>query len=208
MITEDQLLNKLSYLNCLSSDVEKAISQAKSSHGKLLRDSGHPVLEDHLYPICFSILNHFPKRKDLSLLVSLGLLHDAMEDDCSFTPGKCIGLFGEEFTNYLKILTKSRDFYIETLEYKKDEVLNQTFKYINNGKYLDNIFLAPEVCKIVKLEDRLNNLGDIVKIGSNLKKLRYLIESETTFLPLAKTVLDYDYTKMFNSEIKRLCAYS
>lgn len=206
MVTKQRLLEEIRRQNMETPLVQKALSQVKISHSGQKRDNGVSALKNHIYPVAFSILKRFEKSKDLEDFLVLSLLHDTMEDDEKFTEEICRKGFNKEVCKNVVKLTK--DECILRSYSGNDKILYELLKYFCNKEYLKNIKKASEVCKIVKLEDRLNNLQSIEKICSNVKNLRYVIEADTLFMAMAKETKSFNYVPLLKKEIKRLSTFS
>ncbi len=206
MVSKEELVAEIKKKEIYTLFVRRAIKQAEISHCKQERDNGGSVLELHIFPVTFSILKRYAKSNLLEDLVTLALLHDVMEDDVSFEEGFCIERFNKDICENVLKLTKDVKI---VKEYSGDDRIHyELLKYFCNKEYIRNIKKASEVCKIVKLEDRLNNLQSIKDIGANVKNLRYVIESDTLFILMAKETKSFNYVPLLKKEIKRLSTFS
>ncbi len=206
MIKKEELLKELKKKNVYTDNVKKALEQAEKSHGEQDRDDGGGVLEEHIYAVAFSILQRFEKESFLEDLVVLALLHDTIEDDDDFDIEKCNDIFGSGICKNVQMLTKDER---QLRAYSGDNLhLYELLKYFCNRDYLEAVNGSNEVCKIVKLEDRINNLQSIKKIGDSIKNLRYVIEADTLFMDMAKKIKSFDYIPLLKKEISRLSSYA
>lgn len=182
--------------------VKKALKQAEKSHGEQKRDEGGGVLEKHIYPLTYSILERYEGKDFLEDLVVLALLHDTMEDDESFDEKACLRIFGSEVCENVKHLTKDERRFREYSG--SNENLYELLKFFANKEYIEKVNGSNEICKIVKLEDRINNLRSIKELGTDTKTFRYVMESETLFISMAKKTKSFDYVPLLKREIVRL----
>lgn len=206
MITKEQLVEEVKKNEIYTSLVRKAIKQAEKSHANQSRDDGSSNLYTHIYPVAYSILKRYKGEKNLEDLVILALLHDTMEDDENFDNSVCFKIFNKSICENVKKLTKDeRSFrnYSGSNKY-----VYELLKFFCNKEYIENVKDASEICKIVKLEDRLNNLRGIEKVGGSLKNFRYIIESETLFISMAKKTKSFNYIPLLKKEIKRLSLHT
>ncbi len=195
MIKKIQLVKEIKKSEVYTDCVRKALEQAVKSHGDQMRDDGSSVLEGHIYPITYSILKRYRGWDKLEELVILALLHDTMEDDKSFDKETCKSIFNDDICENVLKLTKRK---------KGGKKLSQLSKYFRNKKYIGDFDGANEVCKIVKVEDRLNNLQSITEVGLSTKNLRYVMETDTLFMDLAQEIHPFNYIPLLEKEIDRL----
>ena len=199
---EKDLIEEIKRNNVYTDTVKKALKQAQISHKGQMRDDNSTVLEGHIYPIAFSILNRYSEKDFLEDLIVLALLHDTMEDDYSFDEKSCLESFDKKVCENVKKLTKDektiRDYSGE------NENLYELLKYLRNKEYIEDVNDSNEVCRIVKLEDRINNLQSTKRNGTTTQTLRYIIESDTLFHSLAESVKSFDYIPLLKKEISRL----
>ncbi len=203
MISKRQLVEEIKRQEIFTPLVEKALKQAEISHTGQKRYSGGSALRNHIYPVAHSILRRFENSTMTEDLVILALLHDTMEDDESFTLDACREDFNKSVCKNVEKLTK--DECILRSYSGNDKILYELLKYFCNKEYIKGVKKASEVCKIVKLEDRINNLQSIKKIGSSVKNLRYVIEADTLFMVMARETRSFDYVPLLKEEIQRLC---
>ncbi len=193
--TEEKLLKTLQKHKLLTPKVKKALTQSQKSHFKQKRDNGKPYLEEHIYTIALSLIKKYKYHKKLKDLVTVGLLHDALEDDPNFNERTCKKLFGKKITGYVKTLTKPPK--------KESGAFTDRAKFELNKRYIEKITESHLIVKIVKLEDRVNNTMCISNIGGNGKYKRYMQEIKEIFIPLAKTVSKH-YVYELKKQVKRL----
>ncbi len=202
MIKKEELLKEIKRKKVYTDLVEKAYKQACTSHKGQKRDDGTFTLENHIFPIVYSILNKYENKDFLEDLVVLALLHDTMEDDDNFDRDSCVATFNEEICENVRKLTKDE----KTIRSYSgnNKGLYELLKYFRNKEYINNVNGSNEICKIVKLEDRINNLQTLPVMGSDCQSLRYVMESDTLFIDLAKSTKSFDYLPLLRKEIERL----
>lgn len=194
--TKDELLILLKENNLLTPKVQKAISQAQKSHENQKRDSGTPYLEEHIYPVTFSIAEKYQYDPRVETILIVALLHDAPEDDLSFTLDICEKEFGVEIVELIRPLVKA--YKLKGLHLKEHQ------KYDFYRSFMANLNFSNDITKIVKLEERLNNMQSTLSLDHNKDKyLRFVNEVEEMFFPLAKEI-SMNYYYAFKREVKRL----
>lgn len=205
MIKKEELIKEIEKNGMYTVLVKKALKQAEDSHGNQLRDDGVSVLENHVYPITYNLLKRYSGKSFLEDLVVLALLHDTMEDDENFNEKECLKLFNKKICTNVKNLTKDEKTFRSYSG--ENESLYELLKYFCNKNYIENVNGSNEICKIVKLEDRVNNLQSIKRINATFKDLRYVMETDTLFMSMAKKTKSYDYVPLLQKEIDRLSSY-
>lgn len=136
----------------------KAYEFAKKAHEGQLRDEGTPYFE-HVERVA----NQVKKSSDTHAYIT-ALLHDVIEDS-TYTFEDLSKLFTEDVAKDVLILTKKEGESFET--------------------YLKKITLK-YVPLLVKLVDRLDNIKSLSQCGSEDKKKKYLLETQTQFIPVVK----------------------
>ncbi len=165
----------------ISSDLKpkifKAYSFAKSCHSSQTRDEGTPYI---LHPLRISIYlietiqlsERFLKKQNVSKedTVIVALFHDILEDYGENIAPLIEKEFGKEILRMIQLLTKG------------DPMVD----------YYNQLKKAPEIVRIIKVLDRLDNLRGLLKskIKSDTKKKNYLLVSKSKILPL----IDPDYS--------------
>lgn len=156
------------------SDIYMAYAIARFCHLNQKRDEGTPYivhpLRVSLYLIeTFQFSDHFFKSQNITKEEALiiALLHDTIEDFGGTTAQFIEEEFGTHMLEMIQFLTKSN----------KDN---------SNTIYYDELKKAPEIVKIIKLLDRLDNLRGLLKseLKSKERKKDYLFESENMIIPL------------------------
>ncbi len=202
MTTKKKLLEAIKKQKLYTALVKKALKQAEESHGEQKRDDGGGVLGNHIYPLAYSVLERYEGEGFLEDLVVLSLLHDTMEDDENFDEKICLEIFGSKVCENVKNLTKDER---KIRRYSgNNENLYELLKFFANKEYIEKVNGSNEICKIVKLEDRINNLKSIEKLGTDPKNFRYVMESDTLFVSMAKKTKSFDYVPLLKREIVRL----
>ncbi len=198
MILKKELLSKLGKLS-QTTNISNSLKIAETQHKGQLRDNGNHYLEDHIYPITLAVLERYKDSELLEPLICTAILHDVLEDT-DFSEKEMVSLVGEEITEAVKVLSKS--------ESEKSSGMSQEIKMENNRKYLQRVSNAPIIPKIVKMEDRIQNLSCITKDSFKLKPekyKRYVYETRELFVPIAKKLNGYSYYEdLLESECKRV----
>jgi (p)ppGpp synthase/HD superfamily hydrolase len=179
-VDEHELRRSLAALEVLTPAVEAAIGIARLVHGEQKRFGGTPYLTEHTYPVTLDVANYLCRRslhECLELAVLVALLHDALEDSdgagVSGVREELSVLFGNHVTEAVDVLTKpARD------AHGGEEARDNT--------YFSRLRAGPPAAKIVKVFDRLNNLGCI---HDNPEKVpEYVAETRRYHLTLAREV--------------------
>jgi len=206
MITKEKLIKEIKGGGVYTDLVKKALEQAETSHKGQKRDNGTCNLENHIYTIAYSVLKRYKGEKFLEDLVVLALLHDTMEDDENFTEEVCEQNFGKEVCKNVKKLTKNEKCF-RTYS-GGNEYVYELLKFFCNKEYVENVNGSAEICRIIKLEDRIDTLNGIKEIRNSITDLRYVIEAETLFVKMAKETKSFNYLPLLKKEIERLSTYS
>lgn len=146
---------------------EKAYKLAQSVHQEQKRDDGSPYMT-HIDGV-ITILQNEVKATNKSYY-SIAALHDVLEDSDSVTYDYIKQEFGAYIAKGVQLLTKTKNISIEQYLYNME-----TYEF--------------PCCPIsVKLSDRLHNVRSLqLIVHSKIEKVkRYIIETETYFIPLAK----------------------
>jgi hypothetical protein len=177
--------------------IRSSIDQAVLSHGKQKRVGGGNYLEEHIFPVTYSVINNY--KKVTPEIISSAILHDVLEDDPSFqnTEGenKFKEVYGKKVFDNVSLLTKPdcNDFEGENIGTKKRHALEYYFSWIN---------LAPEEVKIIKIVDRENNIFSAHKFNEEKMK-KYINETKKYILPFSKEISPQYYNSM-RGRIKKL----
>lgn len=126
--------------------VQLSINQARLSHRGKYRSSGESVLEQHIYPVALSVIEHekYHNQPVAPRIVALALLHDVLDDDPRMDKNKFEKQFGAEM---LELILPLSDIPYGSLEY--GQKTKQRF---------DKLKKSPKELSIIALADRLNNL--------------------------------------------------
>jgi len=188
-VTLDELVAELDTVDLkFDALVSKALDQAKKSHHRQLRDLGVSVLENHIYPVTFSVIQYY-KRENIPLtniIVAAAILHDAREDDKSLTEEVFIPKFGNDVYAIDKPLTKEKNWRLYPGMTKNEK------KFALNVPYFAALELAPFATKIIKLADRLHN------VSTPTRENRDFLYEETMqfYLPFARKVSMYYFREI------------
>lgn len=174
--------------------IKKAFKQAHQSHHNQLRDNGENYLTEHIYPVVVSVCAHNSKNDNLENLVITALLHDVVEDDNLVELKDIEDSFGPTIAEFINLLTKRK--------IDNNAKLPQDEHIKINKSVVDNLMDANIIPRIIKVEDRLNNIS-CIPVPNNPKFQRYLFETELNFIPLASTI-DSIYVDLLTKQIKRL----
>lgn len=149
-----------------------AYLKAEEAHKKQLRFNREPYIV-HPLRVCI-ILAEELKIKDEKILM-IGLLHDVVEDS-DITIEQIKELFGKRVADGVSLLTKSEEFKVDIVRQKK---------------YFWHLKRAPKKFQLVKLADRLDNLRDLVTCNDELKKRKYILDTEYNYITWAKVANPY-----------------
>jgi (p)ppGpp synthase/HD superfamily hydrolase len=179
--TAERIIDILHIDGIWSERIELAFGQAVETHQAKTRDNGGPYLDEHIFPVTNDVLEYLRYKNESDkvkeLAVTVALLHDTVEDDPNIDLVDCERTFGREVSKLVYPLTRYG---------------------IDHGIYIQKIFNAPELDKIIKLFDRLNNLTCSVLLAQktnptekSMQKLaRYTEETANEYLPIADQLLD------------------
>jgi GTP pyrophosphokinase len=169
--------------------IQHAYWLAKHAHRDQVRDTGERYFE-HPRRVAISLIKHgFGHEADI---IVDGFLHDVPED--TVTPNSVIvTLFGKQTWNDLRVLSKK----IPTFDPVSGEVIGRTSK--TTEEYYDGIANAEHRVRIVKCDDRLDNVSDMKKFTPERRR-RYIDETRRYIIPIARqTSLQY------LAELERAC---
>jgi (p)ppGpp synthase/HD superfamily hydrolase len=154
--------------------IQHAYWIAKVANRPFVRDSGERSFE-HARAVAVSLIEHGYTGTEF---IIRALLHDLFEDT-NTPPNLIFRTFG--FGVYCDLCTLSKDVHHSHLV---TGWITKTGKK-SPKEYFDEIFMASELVKLVKLADRLDNLKDC-GIWKPERRERYIIETEQYVLPLAR----------------------
>lgn len=184
-----------------NSSIKKAIYQAELAHRRQRpRNSGAPVLEEHIYPVAMTVLEYQLYQKEIGNPefaeispegVVVGLTHDTFDDGRMDAP-TFRRLFGQRLFEFVWPLTDVCYWKAETYQ----EKIEMKFKKIET---------SPWQTWVAGLADRLNNslcfytppyIGDNGQPTSVMK--RQLTRDKNLVLPFAKEKSLEFFNIMFN----------
>ncbi len=231
--TLDDLIDKLEEVG-LKSDplVNLAIEQARHSHGKKIRRGGKPVLEEHIYPVTISVIDHqlATSQKTTPQLVAGALLHDVPDDDKDMPIKLFREKFGEEVYRIVESLTDrfaanppsffrwAKQHLLQYSDYAIAHfILLNLYKHMPNREqelksYFRALAKAPKETKIIRLADRYNNLCCINEPASvqggkfTVVFRRRVSETERFYLPFAKRFSPY-FHELLYERVRKLTDY-
>lgn len=184
--------------------IEGAMEVAEEVHAGLKReDNKSPFLETHTWPVAMDVVTHYREsnRSITGVEVASAILHDVMEDDeriLNLYESKSYGFeaylayrFGgrvQEIASELKV--KPLDLFPGRND---DERKSARF-----WGYCDLLSKADYDVKVIKLADRLNNMGFIHGVQGHDKVRRYVREAEDFYLayPMLEPRMPQFYARM------------
>jgi len=172
--------------------VARAYWLAKTVHREEKRNNGERYFE-HCRRVACRLLD---RGKTTADGVIIALLHDCLEE--GFIPDNVMEtLFGKRVSDHLKTLSK-----IEIVFAADLSVLSKQRK--SDDEYFNAIHEAPRDIRLIKLDDRLDNLSDMADSWSQdrARQQRYIIETEKYILPIARMTDEQstcELEKMLNS---------
>jgi GTP pyrophosphokinase len=153
-----------------------ALTLAKRVHAEQVRDDGTSYLCEHVFPVTVDVADYLMSSQpaDVEVGVRVALVHDALEDlDWALPPlsiEEALDVMDVAIRPLAHVLAKS------TLP----PGLSKTEK---QARYMERLRGAPDLARIVKMFDRINNLSCLHK--SDRKGVDYVEESRHDYLPLA-----------------------
>ena len=211
-----------------------AIKQAKKSHGSQIRRTGQPVLEQHIYPITISVIEHeiAAKRKVAPPIVAGALLHDVMDDDRNMPHELFRNKFGEEVYNIVYPLTdrfthSTPSFWNWAVRHvgpyadKKYAVAEFMMKklfehmptrHMEMSAYFRALAKSSHETRVIRLADRYNNLCCTNESASMIdgKFTEWFMftvrETERFYLPFAKRFSPY-FHELLSNRIREVTEY-
>ena len=199
IISKNLVIERLGVLNT-TDYIKNAFEIAETAHHNQKRETGDNYLEGHIYPIVISLLTKYSNQDILLDLVPVALLHDVLEDT-DYPEDEMIKKVGLTITNEVKLLTKSPE--------ENAHGASQDIKREMNKKYLKRVHKGNNIVKIIKLEDRLQNISCITEECFNInpeKYRRYLYETREEFIPIAKELKtsEINYAFLLEEQCKRV----
>ncbi len=158
----------------------KALEQAKRSHAAHRRLDGTRQLEEHVYPVLLQLYASGEPVDEYMAVVTL--LHDTVEDDLEYSEPRLRSDFGDEVADGVMILTKAPE--------DNEEGMEPDAYFAVSRKVEDKLRDAPRRIQLIKLSDRLQNIGQLETIRESHPHVydRYVPETENHFVPLAEEV--------------------
>ena len=190
-VSRDELENQLQQSHILSQQIQLALQYAERAHKDQKRDQGNPYLEEHIYPIAVGIANRHQGDPDLENMVTLGILHDVLEDDPNVLPQDIERDFGKDMVADLFLVTKRPEDNTSKLSQEETRAIN--------ANMLLKLERGSRRARIVKMEDRLNNLSSF-ESADRPKYQRYIEETRNLFIPFAKEFVP-EYKVLFEQRL-------
>jgi (p)ppGpp synthase/HD superfamily hydrolase len=174
--------------------IKGAMELAEDVHaGSFREDGSSSFLETHTWPVAVDVMRHYKSinRTITSVEIASAILHDISEDN-----DRILDLYKTKdygFEAYLRYRFGNRVYYIATNLKLKDlggyEGKNDEERQLSRFReYCDFLIAADYDIKVIKLEDRLNNMYFILNVAKHNKKVvyekikRYLREAEDFYL--------------------------
>jgi len=162
------------YLDVCSVDkIRHALEVAKEAHNKHLRDDGTAYILHPLRVALFllDILSvHNPD------ILCAALLHDVLEDNSEYDLEYIERKFGDYVGSIVHKLTKPDP--------------SSESREARNRLYLRRLQHSDDMCKLVKLADKIDNIRDSVNCPHAAKRRRTVVEARDHYLPLAESLSD------------------
>ena len=140
---------------------------ATNAHGEQKTPKGYPYIA-HITCVAMEVINACIKskldEKKADLAISCALLHDVIEDT-NITYDELYVKFGEDIANGVEALTKDK-----TLVSKQEQIRDS----------IEKLLTQPYEVQMVKLADRITNLGIPPKHWDNEKIKNY--QKEASFI--------------------------
>lgn len=140
---------------------------ATIAHGEQKTPKGYPYLA-HITSVAMEVINACEKsnldEKKADIAISCALLHDVIEDT-NITYDELYVKFGEDVANGVEALTKDK-----TLSSKQEQMRDS----------IERLLTQPYEVQMVKLADRITNLGTPPKHWDNKKIKDY--QKEASFI--------------------------
>lgn len=195
--TIDQLIPKLRYFGLWSLRVQLAHRVSVQAHINQTRDDGSPYLNQHIYPIIDSILHRRALVANTEEAVVVAFLHDVLEDNANYTYQMCQIDFGSDTAWRVDLLTKKKQ--------AQNKKYTQLQKCDLSRNQVNRLSQAEKLVRLVKLEDRLNNIICSPIPNGHPKYERYAAETKELFIPLAKAT-EKIYVDLLQQQLHRLAA--
>lgn len=170
--------------------IKQSLEQARSSHLHQRRDNGGPYLEEHIYPVTLSVIEHeiAAGHRVSAKLVSTAVNHDVPEDDKNMPLAEFRKVFGSSRTHTLKPGRSVADLVDPLTKRRPDEFEGATEderRIHRDESYYKNLWAAEYETRIVKLADRYMNICSL-HLCPPEKIIRKIRETEEHYLPFAE----------------------
>lgn len=159
----------------LTGDVEAGLDLAKDSMKDVLRDTGNPKLEEHIYPVVHMTVEYFGENCTTDLVL-IALLHDVLEDS-GVAEAQLLAQFPRRVVEGVRSLTKE----------KVEGMTEEEAWEIVHESYFSALRAAPQGVQTIKIIDRINNLHWSHTFSREEQEI-YLKETEGFYLPLASSI--------------------
>ena len=166
--------------------LSQAYQVADVAHAGVTRQEGTAYIH-HPARVCENLISKHG-IKDPNVLAA-ALLHDVVEDS-PLTVSDIREQFGSKTAEYVDWLTKP-------------EASKFASKQARNEFQAQRIAKAPREVRMVKLADRLDNIGDLHLLPANGKMPRYLKDTRENYLPLAQAT-DAKMTSAIQTRLNQL----
>jgi len=179
--SESYLLSKNDFIHRFGKELKepeidllcRAYVIGEALHRGQTRDEGTPYF-NHPIRVARILFEEIQVRE--STILCAALLHDVVEDS-QITVADLCAMFNSEIADAVRLLTKTDG--IQTSEYVR--AIEEE---------------SPQVAVPIKLSDRVDNLRGLPLSKKPGKREKYLEETSTYFLPLAKRHNEYLYQQM------------
>lgn len=174
--------------------VQKALDQTRLSHGTQIREGGSPYLEEHIYPVTKSVIDHLSAagQSVTAEIVAAALTHDVSEDDPTMPLEKLRDYFGPYIgsssngaTNPVEIVAPLTKPDLSTFPGDSDAERQEA----RNKAYFAGLERGRAEVAIIKVADRENNILCSHKLTNPREIVSYCDETVAKILPLAQRVL-------------------
>jgi (p)ppGpp synthase/HD superfamily hydrolase len=189
---DKEFIQLLKLKNISTPTLKQALSQAYKSHSAQKRFDGNTVYLGHILPVAIEVIESYQGEPISEVAVATALLHDAVEDDSSFSELQLRKDFSEEIADNVMILTKPpKD--------NEHEVWGEEF-FTATQRILKKLETSSQEARIVKLADRTINLMTIddFKLSRPDDFNRFVTDTIKFFLPFAEKYSPYFYKKIKN----------
>lgn len=159
--------------------ISKAYKVAEAAHAGVTRQEGSPYIH-HPARVCAMLIKE-ADVKDPDILCA-ALLHDVVEDT-PMTVADIKAQFGVRTSDFVEWLTKP-----DSSKFPSKEACNRY--------QAERLSRAPREVRLVKVADRLDNVGDLHLLPNNGKMEKYLRDTRENYLPLAQATSEVLFRKL------------